>query len=62
MSGFVGMRKGGRRKVFFFEKKNQKTFIHKIRRLRQPCCQMNKSFLLLFFKKEDLSSLLSSRQ
>jgi len=33
--------------VFFFEKKNQKTFIHKDLIL--------KSFLLLFFKKEVLS-------
>jgi hypothetical protein len=36
------------RKVFFFEKKNQKTFIYFTRH------QIDKSFLLLFFKKEDL--------
>jgi sarcosine oxidase delta subunit len=38
-------------KAFFFEKKNQKTFIHEAWRLahRAKC----KSFLLLFFKKED---------
>jgi len=43
--------------MFFFEKKNQKTFGH----LRAPVVTlslMNKSFLLLFFKKEVLSFLL----
>jgi len=35
--------------MFFFEKKNQKTFIHWLR------SQNIKSFLLLFFKKEVLS-------
>ncbi len=32
--------------MFFFEKKNQKTFVHWIRDSTE------KSFLLLFFKKE----------
>jgi hypothetical protein len=35
--------------MFFFEKKNQKTFIHLAPEPR------DKSFLLLFFKKEVLS-------
>jgi len=35
--------------MFFFEKKNQKTFIP------LAAVPMNKSFLLLFFKKEVLS-------
>jgi hypothetical protein len=42
------------RKMFFFEKKNQKTFTHGVR-FRRVCDSMVKSFLLLFFKKEDLS-------
>jgi hypothetical protein len=41
------------RKIFFFEKKKQKTFA-----ILVPCrgnaVQTVKSFLLLFFKKEDL--------
>jgi hypothetical protein len=43
--------------MFFFEKKNQKTFTswRAPRRQRTP---MNKSFLLLFFKKEESSFLL----
>jgi len=40
--------------MFFFEKKNQKTFTHGVR-FRRVCDSMVKSFLLLFFKKEDLS-------
>jgi hypothetical protein len=52
-----------RRKAFFFEKKNQKTFTHKAPRLRRVVCQVTKSFLLLFFKKEVLSfSLLRHQQ
>jgi len=39
--------------VFFFEKKNQKTFIT----CSRSFASVNKSFLLLFFKKEDLSFL-----
>jgi hypothetical protein len=40
--------------MFFFEKKNQKTFIHW--RVRRPAyTPTDKSFLLLFFKKEDPS-------
>jgi len=41
--------------VFFFEKKNQKTFIP-LRALPARRAPTVKSFLLLFFKKEDLSS------
>ena len=36
---------GKRRKAFFFEKKNQKTFVGAVADL------MDKSFLVLFFKK-----------
>jgi hypothetical protein len=42
--------------MFFFEKKNQKTF-GRCRGLPTSARLGNKSFLLLFFKKEDLSSL-----
>jgi len=40
--------------MFFFEKKNQKTFATSHTLPENPR-QPNKSFLLLFFKKEDLS-------
>jgi hypothetical protein len=49
----------GKKKQFFFEKKNQKTFVYCHR--DQPCWSnqpigpfsvTNKSFLVLFFKKE----------
>jgi hypothetical protein len=43
--------------VFFFEKKNQKTFIP-LRALPARPAPTGKSFLLLFFKKEDLTFLL----
>jgi len=43
--------------MFFFEKKNQKTFATWVRVL-QPAAPTDKSFLLLFFKKEDLPSTL----
>ena len=48
--------------MFFFEKKNQKTFSYKVRKPMLPYAQrkINKSFLLLFFKKEVL--LLASRK
>jgi len=46
------MRRDGR--VFFFEKKNQKTFV-RLRTLPAGRAPSVKSFLLLFFKKEDLS-------
>jgi hypothetical protein len=46
----------GKRKRFFFEKKNQKTMTFGTR-LFQLRSQMNKSFLLLFFKKEALAFL-----
>jgi hypothetical protein len=41
--------------MFFFEKKNQKTFVP-WRTLPERRVPTGKSFLLLFFKKEDLSS------
>jgi len=40
--------------MFFFEKKNQKTFIP-LRTLPATPAPIAKSFLLLFFKKEDLA-------
>jgi hypothetical protein len=47
--------------MFFFEKKNQKTFAPSpspaTARLGNPRITMNKSFLVLFFKKEHLPSL-----
>jgi hypothetical protein len=46
--------------MFFFEKKNQKTFIS-LRTLPASRARTVKSFLLLFFKKEDLSYLLSAK-
>jgi hypothetical protein len=49
---------GSVRKDFFFEKKKQKTFIHWIRDHIKigPRGLMSKSFLVLFFKKEQLPS------
>jgi hypothetical protein len=44
---------GEGRKQFFFEKKNQKTFAYWARACGQS--EGSKSFLPLFFKKEDLS-------
>jgi hypothetical protein len=55
-------REGKGRKVFFFEKKKQKTFVtlqSQLGLLERN--QIDKSFLLLFFKKEDLSSFLPAR-
>jgi len=49
--------------MFFFEKKNQKTFIcWSLMETTIPNCsdQCDKSFLLLFFKKEDLLLALPS--
>jgi hypothetical protein len=43
-----------RRKQFFFEKKNQKTF-GRLSRTSQQRTPRDKSFLVLFFKKERLS-------
>jgi len=40
--------------MFFFEKKNQKTFVPPQR--HRGASIRNKSFLLLFFKKEGLAS------
>jgi hypothetical protein len=45
-------------RVFFFEKKNQKTFTY-CARFRLGPRQPVKSLLLLFFRKEDLSFLLN---
>jgi hypothetical protein len=46
------------RKQFFFEKKNQKTFIRLSVRTKgsMVMSQTDKSFLVLFFKKELLAS------
>jgi len=45
------------RKQFFFEKKNQKLLLHWLARLIRPVrTEENKSFLVLFFKKELLPS------
>jgi hypothetical protein len=49
---------GAGRKRFFFEKKNQKTFYLR-RMLPARYAQIRKSFLLLFFKKEALISLMA---
>jgi hypothetical protein len=43
------------RKLFFFEKKNQKTFDRGRACWAAPRTQSRKSFLVLFFKKELLS-------
>jgi hypothetical protein len=48
-----GMKQGSKR--FFFEKKKQKTFIHWARAVPEVSIQMDKSFLVLFFKKEHSS-------
>jgi hypothetical protein len=45
-----------RKKLFFFEKKNQKPFMS-LRMLPAGPRQPGKSFLLLFCKKEDLPSV-----
>jgi len=45
-----------KKKQFFFEKKNQKTFICLARRERPGREATIKSFLVLFFKKELLAS------
>jgi hypothetical protein len=42
--------------MFFFEKKNQKTFDPRARVSRLAARQICKSLLLLFFRKEDLPS------
>jgi hypothetical protein len=42
-------------RVFFFEKKNQKTFIPCGVIHRHSACKDNKSLLLLFFRKEGLA-------
>jgi hypothetical protein len=45
----------GKERVFFFEKKNQKTFVL-LRTLPARYTPMVKSLLLLFFRKEGLPS------
>jgi hypothetical protein len=51
---FFDKRRGS--KVFFFEKKKQKTFGHWLRLFRIGSAQTRKSFLVLFFKKERLTN------
>jgi hypothetical protein len=43
--------------MFFFEKKNQKTFTHLVGALPQHPSQMDKSFFASFFSKKEDSSL-----
>jgi hypothetical protein len=45
------VRLGEERKQFFFEKKNQKTFVYKAFALPQRVRQMDKSFCFFFKKK-----------
>jgi hypothetical protein len=51
-------REGTEERLFFFEKKKQKTFAC-WRALRRQSVQKDKSFLVLFFKKEPLSFFLA---
>jgi hypothetical protein len=56
----MGLGRGGRRRLgkeeFFFEKKNQKTFMSAVADLTGKVRDSAvKSFLLLFFKKEESS-------
>jgi hypothetical protein len=46
--------------MFFFEKKNQKTFVLRSKPVQTHVSKEDKSFLLLFFKKEVLPYLLAS--
>jgi hypothetical protein len=41
--------------MFFFEKKNQKTFVRAVAELSGEHPTVHKSFLRLFFKKEGLA-------
>jgi hypothetical protein len=43
------------RKNFFFEKKKQKTFTHFGKDIIRTCSKMDRSFLVLFYKKELLA-------
>jgi hypothetical protein len=45
-----------RKEDFFFEKKKQKTFDYWAESIRRGRSQMDKSFLVLFFKKELLKA------
>jgi hypothetical protein len=49
------MRREGSKEVFSFEKKKQKTFANLAPSVRATRCQKDRSFLLLFFKKEEFS-------
>jgi hypothetical protein len=51
----------GKKEVFFFEKKNQKTFTNGVRGAIQngPRASIDKSFLLPFSKKEGLPYCMS---
>jgi len=56
-----GLNTGEARKYFFFEKKKQKTFAYWLTRcIRLARNEVNKSFLVLFFKKELLPSHFTS--
>jgi hypothetical protein len=53
---FTGRAGGEESKAFFFEKKKQKTFTHFMFGAPDTLrAQMDKSFLVLFFKKEPLA-------
>jgi hypothetical protein len=55
--GWGGWCKTRQGRMFFFEKKNQKTFMSAVAALSGKVRDStDKSFLLLFFKKEGLSS------
>jgi len=53
--GVAQQRDGDKGRMFFFEKKNQKTFIA-LSWTRRQRAQTRQSFLVLFFKKELLLS------
>jgi hypothetical protein len=52
---YGGLRLGHLRKIFFFEKKKQKTFAHWASASPERLGPEFKSFLVLFFKKELLA-------
>jgi hypothetical protein len=47
--------------MFFFEKKNQKTFVGAVADLSREPTTGIESFLLLFFKKEESSRVVATR-
>jgi hypothetical protein len=60
----IRLRQGRKGKeVFFFEKKNQKTFVHGVGgHWRKSMLEASdKSFLLLFFKKEGLPFVIDAK-